>query len=825
MKLEGDESKSIYKIIIILTLIALACILTYYFHFILRTGIIFTHFYYIPIILAAIWWKRKGFWVPLFLIGVLFFSDFVNPIKSDPWFDDFSRSLVFISVSVITVILSERIEKSLIKLAESEEKFRSVFESAAEAIITIDSKGNVVYWNKEAQNIFGYSKEEIIGQSITLIMPRRFRKAFKEGMMDMVSSNRTKFSMSSPKMRALRKNDDEFPFEYKGSVWESEGERYYTVLVKDITDKIKADEISSTLTAIVENSNDAIIGKDLDGIVLSWNQGAEKIYGYKEDEMIGKSISRIFPPGSDELEQILDKISRGETIDHYRTHRVTKTGDVIDISLTSSPIKDSFGNIVGVSSISRDITSQMEAERALEKSEAQLTLLTSNMADIICQADSEGNYIYVSPSVKSVLGYEPDEMMGRSMFDFVHPDDLKAVTSCMQDAAGKCISQSATYRLRKADGNYIWIGTTGKPLFNERGDLSGFVCNSRDITQQKYAEDALRESEEKYRSLIESAQDPISILDRNGVFLLTNRASAQRFNMEPPEMLGKSLRELFPETADKQLKVIRKVFDTGEGLEVEMPVKYDQHDRYYSVSAQPIFGPENTVQTVQVIARDITDIKQTQMQLEQALHDKDMLMKEIYHRVKNNLMVISSLLNLQSSYIKDEEAKGIFKESQDRAHSMALIHERLYRSKDLKHMDFGDYIRSLAMDLFRTYVSDPSRIKLEMEVEDILIDINTAIPLGLIVNELLSNSMKHAFPRDKSGVIKVKFYKKDDESCILEVSDTGVGFPKDLELDKTESLGLQLVNNLTRQINGELELERTPGTTFRIRFKEKRVSK
>jgi len=190
--------------------------------------------------------------------------------------------------------------------------------------------------------------------------------------------------------------------------------------------------------------------------------------------------------------------------------------------------------------------------------------------------------------------------------------------------------------------------------------------------------------------------------------------------------------------------------------------------------------------------------------------------------VKNNLMVISSLLNLQSSYIKDEEAKGIFKESQNRAHSMALIHERLYRSTDLKHMDFGDYIRTLSMDLFRTYVADPSRIKLEMDVEDIMIDINTAIPLGLILNELVSNSMKHAFPGENSGEIKVKFNKKGDK-CILEVNDTGVGFPPDLELDKTKSLGLQLVHNLTQQINGKLELKRSPGTRFRIIFKEKRL--
>jgi len=155
---------------------------------------------------------------------------------------------------------------------------------------------------------------------------------------------------------------------------------------------------------------------------------------------------------------------------------------------------------------------------------------------------------------------------------------------------------------------------------------------------------------------------------------------------------------------------------------------------------------------------------------------------------------------------------------------MALIHERLYRSTDLKHIDFGDYIRTLSTDLFRTYVADPARVQLELEVEDVMIDINTAIPLGLIINELVSNSMKHAFPNEKSGTIMVKF-KEDGNRCVLEVNDNGIGFPSDIEPDQTDSLGLQLVTSLTQQIGGELELERSPRTTFRITFEEKKVGK
>lgn len=196
-----------------------------------------------------------------------------------------------------------------------------------------------------------------------------------------------------------------------------------------------------------------------------------------------------------------------------------------------------------------------------------------------------------------------------------------------------------------------------------------------------------------------------------------------------------------------------------------------------------------------------------------------MLLKEIHHRVKNNLMVISSLLSLQSRYIKDEVSKSIFKESQNRARSMALIHELLYRSSDLKRINFGDYIKTLTNELFRMYVTDPDRIKLNINVEDVMLDINTAIPLGLIVNELVSNSMKHAFPNDSKGKIDIEFMLVEGIYSMI-VSDNGVGFPKDYDLELSDSLGLRIVNSLTEQIDGQIELERTKGTKYIIKFKE-----
>ncbi|HMK53324.1 MAG TPA: PAS domain S-box protein [Methanobacteriaceae archaeon] len=822
--MEWGSIRTKYETFLVLTLIAMACVLTYYFHFVLGTGIIFTHFYYIPIILSAIWWKRKGLWVPFFLAGILIFSDWINPLRADPLTEDFFRAIIFISVSIITVILSERIEKSRLRLKISETRFRSVVESALDGIITTDISGDVVFVNESFQKMFKYSEDEVVGQSVRKFMPIRYRENYDKQLKHFQITGEHKLVGKTFESMGMKKDGKEFPFEMSITIWEVNDEKFTTSIIRDITDRKNAEKTKAILSAIVENSEQSIIGKDLKGNILSWNRGAENIYGYKAGEVLGKSISLLFLPGSDELSQILDTISRGETIDHYETKRRTKNGNIIDISLVISPIKDVNGKIIGASTIARDITREKMDEEALAKSEAQLSLITANMADIICQASTDGSYIYVSPSVKSVLGYEPLEMIGKSMYDFIHPADVDNVVSCMQEAIGECMTQLAQYRYRKADDSYIWLETMGTPLFNMSGEVSGFVCNSRDITQQKETEKALKDSEEKYRFLIESAKDPIFIVDQNGKFLLVNTAGADKMQLKAEDFVGKTLWDIFLESADLQMGLIKEVISSKNGVDVELPITYDGVKLWFSTSIQPLISEDGSVESVQIIARDISQIKKVQKQLENALEDKDMLMKEIYHRVKNNLMVISSLLNLQSHYIKDKEAQGMFKESQNRARSMALIHERLYRSTDLKRIDFGDYIRTMSKDLLHTYASGSGRINLEIDVEEVLLDINTSIPLGLIVNELISNSLKHAFPGGRDGNIKVKFHQNKDE-YLLEVADNGVGLPEDMDLQKTGSLGMQLVYSLTEQINGHLKLERSPGATFRITFKEEKYSK
>ena len=335
----------------------------------------------------------------------------------------------------------------------------------------------------------------------------------------------------------------------------------------------------------------------------------------------------------------------------------------------------------------------------------------------------------------------------------------------------------------------------------------------------------LRESEQKFRSLANSAVDGIITTDTDGKIVLFNPSLKNIFGYDIDEIKGKHVTMLMPDRYRKDFTDKLETFKftgthelAGKTFET-IGLKKDGNEFPFEISIAT-WSSKGNIFTTSII-RDITERKKTENKLQKSLNEKEMLLKEIHHRVKNNLMIISSLLNLQSRYIKDEESKNIFKESQNRARSMALIHERLYRSTDLKRIEFGDYIRTLTNELYHTYVFDPTLIKLNIDVDDLMLDINTSIPLGLIVNELVTNCLKHAFPKGKSGEINIKFHSQNDK-YILEVKDNGIGFPEDIDYTNTESLGLRLVTSLTEQIEGKIEFNNISGTSFKIIFEEEK---
>lgn len=216
---------------------------------------------------------------------------------------------------------------------------------------------------------------------------------------------------------------------------------------------------------------------------------------------------------------------------------------------------------------------------------------------------------------------------------------------------------------------------------------------------------------------------------------------------------------------------------------------------------------------------DITERIVANDKLKQALNEKEILLKEVYHRVKNNLQVVSSMINLQARNVKHDLARDLLQQSADRVKSMALLHEKLYQSKDLTRIDFKAYVHSLVGYLMFGYGDSPARIQIGLQIEDVFLDVDTAIPCGLIINELLSNALKHAFPDNLAGRVDISF-RHDQNECVLEIADNGIGFPPGLDFKKSSLLGLQLVTTLTNQLLGRITLDRNQGSVFAIRFDE-----
>ncbi|MDO8872716.1 MAG: histidine kinase dimerization/phosphoacceptor domain -containing protein [Methanoregula sp.] len=329
----------------------------------------------------------------------------------------------------------------------------------------------------------------------------------------------------------------------------------------------------------------------------------------------------------------------------------------------------------------------------------------------------------------------------------------------------------------------------------------------------------VRESHAELDQIFQTATDGMRVVDRDFNVLRMNDTFLELAGMRREDAAGRKCYEVFPGPRCHTPGCALVQILGGEKYVVDEVEKTGADGKKIPgiVTATPFRHPDGELIGIVEDFRDITERKRAEEALNKSLHEKEMLLKEIHHRVKNNLQIVASLLNLQSRHITDPATLAMFRESQNRVRAMALVHERLYRSEDISSIDLSDYVRFMGTNLFKFYEITPATVRLEVGISDIRMDINRAIPLGLLINELLSNSLKHAFPAGRKGTIAVTG-EKDDGTVRIIVQDDGAGIPESLDWKNTSSLGLQLVNSLTDQLEGTIELDRTAGTKFTIRI-------
>ncbi len=477
--------------------------------------------------------------------------------------------------------------------------------------------------------------------------------------------------------------------------------------------------------------------------------------------------------------------------------------------------------------LEREVTDRKLAEAGLAEQRSFLRQVIDLNPNFVFAKDRQGRFTLVNQAIADAYGTSVESLLGKTDADFnPNAEEVESFRRADQEVMDtlkeKFIPEEV---ITDSTGNVRWLQTIKRPIVAPDGTARQMLGIAADITARKQAEKALRQSEERFRQIAENIRE---------VFWITEPLEKKLIYMSPAyeEVWGRTCESLsdvsrmwrdalHPEDHPRVLEAIEKVQYGGDyDLEYRI-VRPDGEIRWVRDRAFSIANTSGEVYRVAGVIDDVTERKQALEQIKSSLHEKEVLLKEIHHRVKNNMQVITSLLNLQSKTIGDEKAFEVFQDSQNRVKSMALIHETLYQSKDLSRINFAEYLQKLVAHVSRSYRLRPEAVKINVSVDDVSLPIDTAVPCGLIINELASNSLKYAFPADSRGSINITF-QRAGAHYVLCVSDTGIGLPKDFDPEKGKSLGMKLVRMLTTQLSGEIECRNGVGTTFEITFPEEK---
>jgi len=504
------------------------------------------------------------------------------------------------------------------------------------------------------------------------------------------------------------------------------------------------------------------------------------------------------------------------------------------------------------------MTHRKRAEENLQKSEEKLRIIFESIGNGIIVTDLEANIIDVNNATLRMGGYShKEELIGRNAIDFVSPNDrAKAMENLSKELETGYSIEDVEYALLAADASEFDVESNATVLYDKSGNPVGLINVIKDITERKKAEKikasiykiantahSTENLEEMYHIIHEIISELmpakhnfyIALYDKDSEMLNFPYFIDEDEENPGPQKLGKGLTEYVLRTGEPLLAtpdVFEKLVKRGEVESIGPPsidwlgVPLKTKDKTIGVLViqsykEDIRYKEEDKNILTFISEQVAmaiDRKRAEEKIKTSLEEKDVMLREIHHRVKNNMQIVLSLLRLQTRHFKDENMIEMFKVTQNRIKSMALIHESLYRAEDLASIDFSDYTKIMTSHLLAMYGVVMGAINLTVDIEDVYLDINRAIPCGLIISELVSNSLNHAFPKGRKGEIIVKMHSDKKGKHTLIIRDTGVGFPEGLDIHETETLGMQLVTDLVKQLEGTIKLNREGGTKFKVTF-------
>jgi PAS domain S-box-containing protein len=723
----------------------------------------------------------------------------------------------------------QRTEKSLL---ESEENFAEIFQTLKEGIAYTTPLGKVISINSSLERILEIPKEDIIGKNILSLAKKLLAKENIKRVVPIL------------KNLIQRKDSDAFQIEYKNKVLEigttiNRKTKRLTGVIHDITERKQAEamirESEDLYRDLVENSQVLICTHDLKGNLLSMNNAATQSTGYPLEDLLRMNLADLLAPEVRHLfNAYLTEIRT--TGRAHGTMRIRTAGGETRTWEFDNTLRTDGVKVPIVRGIAMDITERRKAESQRETALAALRemneifrLFMKHNPIYVFIKDENIRSVYLSENYEKLLGRPMPELLGKNM-DELFPSELSR--TMIEDDKRLLREGKSREFIEELNGR---VYSTLKFPISIQGKAKYLAGYTTDITERKQTEsqreaalEALHENQARLKAFMDFVPSLILIKDHELRPIFANEAMRQNFPID--QWLGKKPHELFPaEVADLMVSKDSEALEKGFTIYEEAWIDRFEQQRFFLTQKFRIDRPHKEPLLGAIIS-DITERKQAENRLKASLLEKEVLLKEIHHRVKNNLQVISGLLTLQGEQIKDERLQRLIKESQGRIWTMALIHQTLYQSGNLADIDMADYIRALSGNLLSSHAQVAMPPTVSFDLLPVRLVIDKAIPLALIINELLTNAMKHAFPDGRPGEIRISLQERTgtarraptDHGCAptyeLTVADNGAGLPAGFDLKNQKSLGLQLVAMLAKQLGASLTIESSGGTSAHIIF-------
>ncbi|MCX8160384.1 MAG: PAS domain S-box protein [Candidatus Saccharicenans sp.] len=718
------------------------------------------------------------------------------------------------------------------KKREAQEELRTTLYSIGDAVITSGTDGLVKMMNPVAERLTGWSEEEAVGRPLKDVfniineetrtpVQDPVERVIKEGVVVGLANHTLLISRYGQEIPIA---DAGAPIRGLG------GEISGVVLVfRDQTQERLAqralEESEEKYRILVENSHAGVLIVGQDYKFVYANQKLCEMLGRPPEEIIGHDFREFLDEES--LAVVTDRYQRrqrGEDVpSRYEFNIVRKDGQKRRVEIISAIVRDSKGKTVTVAQL-LDITEQKRAEEALRASEEKYRILHEFAGEAIFTYTLDLKLLEINRAACDFVGQSREELLGQDILELnvLHPDDrekaIENLKALIKSGRGIFVDK---LRFRGRNGLYSTFLVTSTPVVRN-GEIVAITNVCRDITLEEKLHAELEASERKYRFLFNAGNDAIFVHRLTpdlhpGKFIEANELASKLTGYSKPELMEltpmdlvvpeerKLVLESNQEIIERKQRIFERTLLAKDGQRI--PCEISSH--FFTLNGEP---------TIMSIARDITERKRVEAELRAALKEKDVMLREIHHRVKNNMQIMSSLLRLQMAQLADSQAREAFRKSQARIQSMAMIHERLYQSGNLAGIDFADYVEKLVTHLYVVYEVDHERVRFKNETEAVGLDINQAIPCGLIVSELVSNALKHAFPGKRKGELIVRMWRDNEGKIHLVVKDTGKALPASIDIYKSETLGFQIVNDLTRQLDGMLQYRRDGGNEFELIF-------